>query len=223
MTCSVAFQNCRKIACRSLEDGAVRIFDIRKLGTAEKVWHGIYNNHSRTGIEISPNQQILATGRSFDRTAPGGLVFLDIYGDREEETRQLNHQANQVLNSANKGLGPNLVAAGGQDKNFEGEEFQNQLQRIYADNAKPEEKAKNYKRTRRPDLVLGTGDVIGEISSGKKHVTAVKWPAKLNQIFVGWGNDISILFEKGKSKKGIMPALRKVKTKKKIGKLSFRY
>ena len=145
-------------------------------------------------------------------------MFLDIYGDRTEETRQLNEQANQVLNSPNKGSGLDLLATRGQDTNFEGEEFQNQLQRIYADNAKPEEKAKNYKRTRRPDLVLGEGDVIGEISSGKKHVTAVKWPSKLNQIFVGWGNDISILFEAGKSKKGIMPALRKVKTKKKIGK-----
>lgn len=222
VTSCVAFQNCRKIAFRSLEDGAVRIFDIRKLGRAEKVWHGIYNNHSSTGIEISPDQQILVTGRSYDRGTPGGLVFLDIYGNAEvPEFEELG-----AVNKNEKSTRGDKSLKGSDNKNFGDlsgldSEIKNRVHRIYADNARPEEKKSNYRKIKKTLFEEGRGDILGEVSSGKRHVTAVKWPAKLNQIFVGWGQQISVFFDRKKSKKGIIPALSKIKTKKKIGEIFY--
>jgi hypothetical protein len=202
-----------RLACRTQEDGAVRIFDIRRLDKVEKTWHGIYNNHHKTGLEVSPDGNLLVTGKSFDRESDGGLVFLDIY-DRLHDDEVMN-QAASVLPAI-----PEIK--------YEG--TAKIINDVYTDS----EKLKNkYLPLENPAIEAEVNfDEIEKnmknnqfcsISSGMEHTTAIHWSKKFNQIFAGTGASISVFFDRQKSEKGIIPALNKSKVKAKIGKSSIIY
>jgi WD40 repeat protein len=217
ITSSLCLQDPFRLACRTVEDGAVRIFDIRRLDKVEKIWHGIYNNHSGTGLEISPDGNLLVTGRSFDRNSEGGLVFLDIYGKlRNQNENQFEAPQKPAIESQSEGLRQikkKLIHSG----------LAGQVQQVYEDNIQYQDKEENYRATDISNVEWASksktlGDYFANIDSGMCHTTVIKWPKKLNQIFAGCGNSISVFFDRAKSRKGIIPALSRLKTKPKIGK-----
>lgn len=217
VTASICLQDPYRLASRSVEDGAVRIFDIRRLDRLEKVWHGIYNNHSGTGLEVSPDGNLLVTGRSFDREAEGGLVFLDIYNRLRTEEKRVS------IESQRKDRDPKERVSDTQPKKLKHEGLAGKVQQVYQDNEQFQDKQENFRDTDTSavDWMFGKGgsgrDSFAKIDSGMVHTTAIKWPRKLNQIFAGCGSSITVFFDRNKSKKGIIRALNKIKTKPKIG------
>ena len=217
VTASLCLKDPTRFACRTLDDGAVRIFDIRKPNQVEKIWHGIYNNHGSTGMDVSPCGNLLVTGKSFDRNSKGGLVFLDIWGQKEEYAQEMNTQAGVKtdLNNFKGVLGENAQSS---------KELTNRIEQVYMDNSKPEDMQKNYKKSihTKVDWEVETKKdqrrgFLGEVSAGMAHTTCVIWPKKLNQVLAGCGNKISVFFDRQKSRRGIIPALKRMKTKPKLG------
>jgi WD40 repeat protein len=217
ITSSLCLQDPFRLACRTVEDGAVRIFDIRRLDKVEKIWHGIYNNHSGTGLEVSPDGNLLVTGRSYDRDSEGGLVFLDIYGKlREgditmEKVEDLKKEGNEPRGM--RDIKKKLIHSG----------LAGQVQQVYEDNIQFKDEKEHHKATDIANVEWASkskslGDHFANIDSGMCHTTVIKWPRKLNQIFAGCGGSISVFFDREKSRRGIIPALSKLKAKPKIGK-----
>lgn len=215
ITASLCLADPFRFACRTIEDGAVRIFDIRRLDRVERVWHGIYNNHSGTGLEVSPDGNLLITGRSFDRDAEGGLVFLDVYGrlrtqaeEKMVETVRKSEDQRKQLRQINRKL------------NFSG--LAGQVQKVYDDNVQYQDREENYRETDISQVewlneARADEEYFAGIDSGMCHTTAVKWSARLNQIFAGCGNDITVFFDREQSKRGIIPALSRLRSKPRIG------
>ena len=222
VTSCICLEDPYRIACRTFQDGAVRIFDIRRLDKVERIWHGIYNNHSRTGLDVSPDGNLLVTGKSFDRDSEGGVVFLDIYGRFPGED---NFIQGSTPNTQQEEAPIQVTPKGKVFKEDILPGLAGKVQGVYQDNSKQENFRENYVLTKRPQIVKGlydsnnnSSDVFATIKSGMNHTTVVKWPKKLNQIIAGCGNSISIFFDRAKSKRGVLPALKRMKTKPKIGK-----
>jgi WD40 repeat protein len=221
ITSSLCLQDPYRLACRTVEDGAVRIFDIRRLDRLEKVWHGIYNNHSGTGLEVSPDGNLLVTGKSFDRDSEGGLVFLDIYDKLRipEKSKEIESTRNdkEPLSERKelREIKKELVHMG----------LAGQVQKVYQDNVQFKDREENYRDTDVSHVEWSNKQTgleapyFAKIDSGMVHTTAIKWPSKLNQIYAGCGSSITVFFDRAKSKRGIISALGKLKKKPKIGKI----